>query len=116
MTKNISPELVHSIQGIATKGVGAAGQTIKTVAVNKAHSLIDKGAKRAEDLGVKLINKGSDKGRQLIDQGTARIEELTPSTSVVPQKRKRVKTSNSKNKTKNKPVKRQKLSNILDEA
>lgn len=107
--KNLPPEIVHSIQNIATRGVGAAGQTVKTVGADKVQSLIDKGAVRAENLGNKLIDKGAAKGNQLIDKGAARIERLAP---VAPKKKPAKRKKKKKTVT---PAKKQRLSNILDE-
>ena len=59
----LPPEIVHSVQSLATKGVDAAGSKVKTLDVD---SLIDKGVSRAEHLGNRLIDKGVDRGNRLI--------------------------------------------------
>ena len=105
LKNKLPPEVVHSIQNVATKGVDVAGNKLKTVGVDKVQTLIDKGVSKAENLGNQIIDRGALKGNELIDRGVAKIEGLAPTK----------KSRKRKKKTKG-SAKRQKLLNILEEA
>ena len=66
----VPADIVHSVQSLATKGVGAAGSKVKTLDVD---SLIDKGVAKAEHLGKRLID-GADR---LIGDEPARKRKKT---------------------------------------
>ena len=58
--KNLPQDLVHSIRDAATRGVGTAGKTVKSVGTDKVHGLINAGSVKAEHLGNRLIDKGEN--------------------------------------------------------
>ena len=47
----LPPELVHSIADVAKKGLQTVGSKARNVATHSAHTLIDKGVVRAEQVG-----------------------------------------------------------------
>ena len=79
LNKDLPPEIVHSIQGLATKGVDVVGNKLKTTGVDKVHSFIDKGSSKIERFGYKVINKGAAKGNKLIDPRPEKRKKKTTS-------------------------------------
>ena len=111
--KNVPPVVVHSIRDVATRGVGTAGHTVKTLGTDKLHGLIDKGSSKAVNLGDRLIDKGVKTiGSHIGDHhsGPSKPTKTTSATATAKRKRKK--------KKHHKPgaSKKLRLANIIDEA
>ena len=53
---NLPPEIVHSIQDVAKRGVAAAGTAVQTRGTQQVNRFIDEGSSRAKKVGNRLID------------------------------------------------------------